>query len=86
MALGTGKDEGGVLAALDMSAQSCLHIASVGVLGNLLKLVDGDQTRLVGMFEIGEYLIECHRRVLYLPHSNAPHGIAVDVKGQLRMQ
>lgn len=57
MAMRAREDEVGIGASLDIGTEQCLY-AIVGIVGDLLKLVDGNKTRLVGLVEISEYLIK----------------------------
>ena len=57
MAVRTREDEVGIGATLNVGTEQCLY-AIVGIVGDLLKLVDGNKTWLVGLVEISEYLIK----------------------------
>ena len=57
MAMRAREDEVGIGATLYVGAEQCLY-AIVDIVSDLLKLVDGNKTWLVGLVEIGEYLIK----------------------------
>ena len=79
VSFGAREEKSGIRATLDMGAQGCLHIL-VSILGNLLELVDGYQTRLVGCSQVTEDLIKGRRGNRTVSKSYSPHRIAIDVK------
>ena len=65
MAMRAREDEVGIGASLDIGTEQCLY-AIVGIVGDLLKLVDGNKTWLVGLVEIREYLIKRNFGIYYV--------------------
>ena len=59
--LAARKDEMSVRGSLDVGSEQCFDIL-FRIISNLLELVKGDNTRFVGIFQIGEYLFEGHCR------------------------
>lgn len=50
------------------------------VLGDLLKLIDGDETGLVCLVQISEYLLQSNRRIADFSKAHAPNRQSVDVE------
>jgi hypothetical protein len=56
MPVAAGEDEQAVVHALDISAEQRFHVL-LGIMGDLLKLIDGEDARFVGLFQIAEDLL-----------------------------
>ena len=59
MSMRTGKHEMGIMASLDVRAESCFDIGIISIFRDLLKFVNGNQARLVGMVQVMEDFIQC---------------------------
>ena len=57
MAVAAGKDEEAIVHLLNMCAQRSLHVL-LRIVGYLLELVDSEDARLVGLFQIAENLFQ----------------------------
>ena len=62
-----------------MGAEDGLHVL-LRIMDDGLKLVDGDKTRSVGLFEVGEDFIEGSLWHADISNPDAPFWIAVDVE------
>ena len=58
MAATAAKDEGGIRASLDVSAQRGLNIFAIRIGVDLLEFVNGDNARSVGIVEITKNFIK----------------------------
>ena len=85
VSFGTREKECGIRTALDMGTKSSLHVF-VGILGDLLELVDGHQTRLVGSSQITKYLVESRGRDRTVSESDSPYRIAINVEWNLLLK
>ena len=79
MAMRTREDEVGIGASLDIGTEQSFY-AVVGIVGGLLKLVDGNKTWLVGLVEIREYLIKRNFGIYYVADAYFSYCIPVDIE------
>ena len=79
MAMRAREDEVGIGASLDIGTEQCLY-AIVGIVGDLLKLVDGNMSWLVGLVEISEYLIKRNFRIHHVAENYSPNWSPVDIE------
>ena len=61
MTIAAGIDKQAIVHFLDMRPQQSLHIL-LWVLGYLLKLIDGEDAWLVGLFQLTEDFLQCQLR------------------------
>ena len=79
MTFRTGKNKSTVVALLDMGTQCRLYVWCIGVVGDLLELVNGNQARLVSIPKIFEYLVKRRGWIFYVAKSQTPCREVIDV-------
>ena len=79
MAVRTREDEVGIGASLDIGTEQCLY-AIVGIVGDLLKLVDSNKAWFIGLVEISEYLIKRNFRIHHVADAYSPNWSPVDIE------
>ena len=73
------EDEVGIGASLDVGTEQCLY-AIVGIVGDLLKLVDSNKAWFIGLVEISEYLIKRNFGIYYVADAYSPNWSPVDIE------
>ena len=79
MAVRTREDEVGIGATLNVGTEQCLY-AIVGIVGDLLKLVDSNKAWFIGLVEISEYLIKRNFGIYYVADAYSPNRSPVDIE------
>ena len=79
MAVRTREDEVGIGASLDVGTEQCFY-AIVGIVGDLLKLVDSNKAWFIGLVEISEYLIKRNFRIYHVADAYSPNWSPVDIE------
>ena len=78
--LGTREYKVGIVAVLNSLSQGSFH-GFLWIVGDGLKLIDGNQARFVGVLQVSENFVQCDVGNLDVTDAHAPLRIAINVEG-----